>query len=475
MRASQRTGAVTALLLALLLGVLGAAFGWTVSERAQRTHSATAVVLLTPLEGNPFNPDAREGVLSLETEARLVTSDAVSRVVAAETGGEITSLQSSVSVEVPPNTQLLRITVEDEDEARAVVVADSFAAEFLDYRATRTKAAVFDRRAHLREEVRTARGELAGLTRQQRRLEPDSAERILVDQQVSAAAVQVSQLQSELAALGYVSEDPGQVVTPAQVAAPGLLGRPFLGAAVGGVLGVAVVLGTLVLRRGRTVGSALDLTTAGHDVLGHADAPDGVRARLLLAHPDRPLTLLLAEPSGTGQAAPLAAAFADDLATAFARAHLTTVHVRLAPVAPQEADPDADVRVAPGLEEVLLGKADIDEVLHTERECLATLTPTTEPLREPWGDLLASPALGNLLADLRERAEIIVISAATLPGAPGELLLAHADHVLVRAVGRSTRARDLDLALEAAAAGPAAVGVVHDVRRRAPRAEVVAR
>ncbi len=436
-------------LLVALLAAVGGAAGWGWASSTPPERSATATVLVTPLEGNPFNPDAREGVLSLETEARLVASDAVTRAVAKEIGGAVEELRSSIDVEVPPNTQLLRITAQAGDPTRAREVADRFATAFLDYRAQRTKAAVFDREAHLREEIRSAQDHLASLTQEKNRLPAGSSRRALLEQQVSASAVQVSQLQSELTALGYVSRDPGQVVTPAQQAPVGLLARPYVTAGIGAGAALAACGGLLLLRRRhrRTVGSTLDLVTAGYDVLGPA-VPDALRSRLLASDAAGPGVLLVADAGPRRARALEASVLAADLAAGFARARMATVHVRLAVCRDLEGPGD----LPRSIDEVLQGKAELDEALEPEDDFLQVIgraggSEADDPAR--WTDLVASPAMGEVLDVLRERAQVVIVSGVELPGQTGELLVPRVDRLLLSVTAGVTHVEDLEQALGA--------------------------
>ena len=71
-------------IVALALGQLGFAWGL----RQERSSTATAVILLNPVEGNPFAPDGTAGadLVDLETEAQLVVSHDVARLVAERRG-----------------------------------------------------------------------------------------------------------------------------------------------------------------------------------------------------------------------------------------------------------------------------------------------------------------------------------------------------------------------------------------------------
>ncbi len=52
-------------------------------------YKATATVLVSPLEGNPYSPDGRgDDLVNLQTEAQLVTTDRVSKIAGQKLGHE---------------------------------------------------------------------------------------------------------------------------------------------------------------------------------------------------------------------------------------------------------------------------------------------------------------------------------------------------------------------------------------------------
>src|SRR4051794_9491501 len=64
-------------------GLLGAAAGWLYASSRAPTYTSSASVLINPVEGSPYAPSvANADLTSLETEAQIVPSDAVVRLVA---------------------------------------------------------------------------------------------------------------------------------------------------------------------------------------------------------------------------------------------------------------------------------------------------------------------------------------------------------------------------------------------------------
>ncbi|CAM3366059.1 hypothetical protein NODU109028_13680 [Nocardioides dubius] len=464
MRALLRRGVVLAVVLVAVLGVVGA---WVGAKRDQ-LHQATATILVNPLEGNPFSPDGRDGLVNLETEARLVTADAVARAVGNKTGlDDPDAVLTGVSVEVPPNTQLLRITVERRDAALARRLANAYAEEYLNYREARTASTVFTRQAHLTEELRSMKAQLTSLTKERAAAGVSAERRALLDQQISGLVSQVAQVQAEQTTLGYVSQDPGQVVTPAVEESAGPLPAALLGAIAGAGLGLALALGAVYLRARRAdkVGTRTDLVAAGYEVIGSDDDADALRARILVELPQRPAVVLLADAGEQGAAS---AVTGEALVDSLARARLRTVLVVLDDSALGGSGVERrPMRYQRGLVEVLRGRANLDKTLVPAGDFALRLPPGGTTERPAWGDLLASPEFVGLVKDLRERGEMIVFAGVALPGPDGQLLAGHADAVVIQATtGLSTNA-ELEAALREVDEGPAqALGIVH---RAAPQ------
>jgi succinoglycan biosynthesis transport protein ExoP len=481
-----RTGGRGALLrrsagLAVALGLLGGAAGAWAGHGRDAVHEATSVILLDPLEGNPFSPDRGDDLVNLATEAELVTSDAVGRAVAGEVGADDPAdVLSGVSVEVPVNTQLLRITVAHPDAAVAVTRAQAFAQAYLDYRATRTESAVFDRGAHLAEQTRAAEASLARRFEQLESTLPGQPRRTQLEQQIEVLTVQLAQLRTEQAALRTTGQQPGEVVTPAAVDAAGPVPMTVAGAAAGALAGVALAVGLTAarIRREGRISTALDLTSAGYDVLGGAEEPDAVRARVLVAQPGRPLVLLLAGVGPAGDEEPYAAAA---IAASFARARLETIHVDLsgrravpeptdaepAEVSAEESEePDALGDRGPGLLDVLQEIAAVDDALTSVAPHLQRMTVGDTPVVGDLDDLAAAPGMPPLFADLRKRADVVVVSGTALPAPVTQLLLLQADTVVLWATRHRTRYADLDESAELVrGAGVTLGGVVYDAGR----------
>lgn len=242
----QRGLSPAAFLGYVLVGaLLGALAGSAVGLLREDAYVASSTVLVTPLEGNPYSPiGSGDDLLNLETEAQLVVSDAVTVAVAEEVGEDAQELQERVGVEVPENTQILRISYRDPDEDSAVDSAQAFAEVYLDNRVERSESALRRQNQDLGEQIQALDRDLRSLNRQRR----TSAAGTVTRERITALTTQIVELQTERAQLRETALDPGQVVNPAiegtRFPLPswllGLLAGLVVGALLGAFAGVAV-------------------------------------------------------------------------------------------------------------------------------------------------------------------------------------------------------------------------------------------
>jgi len=430
--------------LALALGVLGATAGVAWGERQERTHEATAVILLNPTEGNPFSPEGTAGadLVNLETEAQLVVSDEVGRLVGDRRGGESPAAELvNVSAVVPPNTQLLEITVADRSVEDALERAQAFAEVFLDYRQSRTETAVFDRGASVKEQIQRQSDQLDDHVRALDQAKSSSSEALLLEQQIIEVTAHLGQLRSQAAGIDAAPVDPGQVVTPATLGGTG----PLAPRALFGLLGLVVGLGAGVawgVSRVRLAGwirGPDDLPDGGPPVLAvlspmpEEDQLGRLRAGVLARNARRPLVIAVAALKGE-------AATPAPLAGSLARANLEVVLVE-AGGAPIAEDPE------PGLVDLLRGEADADQVLQSRTRHLTVLSPGTDP--EALEDLVVAPEMGLLVDDLGKRADVVLLASPDSSTSRAQALAQLADIVLVEVVVGQATVGDVTAALSA--------------------------
>lgn len=450
---------------AVVLGVLagaGALVGHAYGRAEERSHEAEAVVLVHPSEGNPFSPDSGDDLVNLTTEAELVTADAVAVAVARrEPGLTPAEAIASVTTSVPVNTQLIRITVTAADPAAATTRAQAFAETYLDYRTTRTTSAVFDRNAHLAEQERAAEADLAARFDRLSGLAPNTPVRSRVEQQIDVLTAQLAQLRTEQTALRSTAAEPGEVITPAAPVGAGLLPATVWAPAAGGSLALLVGVGALTAwgRRKEVVDNPADLEAAEFEVWGTPDRLTDLRGRMLAATAQRPLVCLVAGAGADGPTSPVAT----DLAQCLARAGWETIHLDLTSAAVFPGAQEAAPAWHAGLVDVLRDRATVDDALVPLGPHLHRLRLGTEIPAEHRPDLLGAAGMGEIVEQLRKRADLVVITGVDLSEPSAEPLLGHVDAVALWVRRRRATLGGLRAcAARAEGAGVQTLGVVYD-------------
>lgn len=443
-----------AAVVAVIATVLGAGAGATWARQRDRHHTANAVIMLHPSEGNAYSPGGRgDDLVNLETEAQLLQSDAVARTVLTtlkETGTPA-DLLAAIKVDVPPNTQLLDITASGPDDATAVARASAFAKVYLDYRKARTVAAIADRTSRLEALVKLRESERNATVKKLDLLGSGDPRRGPLDQQAQELIVQISSLRAQLAAVQAVGLDPGQVVTPGQLTAPGPWASPLRAGLLGGVLALLLTLSVVVVRSGRTAPDVVrrleDLADAGPPPLGVLRAPvradsdviAHARSVVLAAGSDRPPVVTVAPPV-RDKALTFAA-----LVDSFARARYEVVSVDL-------TRPD-DVAAMASL---VLQEAVVDDVLVEDGHFRSRLRPlasggTASVDPAGFGDLAASAEMARTLAELAKHADLVLVRAPGFGTPVGRALLAASTAVLVEIRPGRCRRSEIDEVVATAA------------------------
>lgn len=445
----------SSLALVLALALLGMVAGWWVGTRQASSHTATAVVLVSPLEGNPFSPTGSGSELvNLETEAQLVRSDAVALDVIADLGLDTspTELLEHVTAEVPPNTQIVRITVEGAGEDEAVDQAQAFADSFLQFRRSRARTAAGIQADQIAEQVANQQQELNTRTRRLADLDPASGPAVLLRQQIVEATTQLGELRAELAALEATRTDPGEVVTPATPPTTGWLSSTPVLALAGLIAGAGAGLLLLAIRSRRDdrVRDVADLDGVGVPVLGEiTDGAGGadlstsaVRSAVLALLPQRPLVLAMVGIEGEVRVA-------DELAWSMARARHEVVHVEL----------ESGLDDREGMSDLLLDVATLDDVLRPVTPHLQRIPAgrSADRLR----DLLGGPQMQAVLTGLGERADVVVVEAGAVGEPRAAAVVRHTHGVVLEVRAGHTRLPRIAAAREAVwSAGGEVVGLV---------------
>ena len=258
------------IVLMALLGLgLGVAAGTQIEERS----TATAKILLTPLEGNPFYPSSRgEQLVNLESEAQALRSTEVATIAKGKLGSELSEaeLLDQVKVAVPVNTQILEVTFTAGDDQVAVAGAQAFADSYLEFRTANAQQLIDEQIADLDAQIEAANTQLTTRATELSRLPSNSPEAKVIGEEMTTIASQFATLNAARTDLTTRSTDPGQPVTPAAVQATGpvtpKLLLPIVGLLLGAVLGL--LIGLLRSRADDRLRDPTDVLDLGVTVIG---------------------------------------------------------------------------------------------------------------------------------------------------------------------------------------------------------------
>lgn len=466
---SPRRGALaTALrhnaLLIVALLTIGTLAGVAYGLRSADEHTARASILIAPLEGNPFNPSGRgDDLLNLETEAQVVGSDPVARSVAERLGDGVSTIDllAGLEVTVPPNTQILTIEYSASTDNNAIRRAQGFADSYLQYRRDRSETVVSSRSERIQDQVDAQNKALSGLVARSN-VETNAANRNLLVQQINGVTTQIDQLQAQLAELQTGSDDPGQVITPADAVGGGAIGAVVLYGLLGLLASLGLGLGLVIVRARaeNRIHHEDEVVTSGLPLLAsismnevnstnksisvrdrNADIAIGeglqsLRVAVLARERRRPMRVLYASAAG-GSPSPRAAL---GLAYATASSSLATVLVDATNGA-RDITTLVGLRSKPGFTDVLAGDADLHQAL-TKLSANLTVLPAGR-IDPRMDDLLTGPPVGDLFSQLGQIADVLIVATGPMRSPRAQALSMVTDVALVEAVESESRLADL--------------------------------
>ncbi|MCI0689846.1 MAG: Wzz/FepE/Etk N-terminal domain-containing protein, partial [Sporichthyaceae bacterium] len=411
------------------------------------SYTATAVVLLNPLAGNPYSPTTstlrNDQLNSLETEAALVSTQSVSERAVGKSGGLLgEAAGDQVAVEVLPAATVLRISFIGGSATKARVGAQSFAEAFLDYRRAQAEAAVAEQIDLIDAQIKGTRDAMRDASDQLADAAQGSVEELFLENQLQVYVGQLAQLDAELVLARNSARDPGQVITPATMPATPdglprwllLIGGLFAGLATGVMISLWREHNDDRIREPDDV-AALGLPrmlavvppTAGTAVFEDASAEgfQMLRSSVLARLPRQPAVISVC-PVGTEiRSGDLAFALAAALERSGRR--IVLILGQTGPQVPYVwAPPGA------GLADALLdpGRSQrVDDLLHELWPNLRVLPPG-RALKDA-ADLYQSTAMEDVIRRLRNSADIILVAAPSLDSAAGRTLAGVADSVLL--------------------------------------------
>jgi capsular exopolysaccharide synthesis family protein len=229
------------LLIAMVVGftVLAGVYSFTRTP----VYTAESEVLLQPAStSSQYRPDQ---LVSVDTEARLVTSAQVAALAKETLGWDatISGLLQKVSVKTTPETLVLDIAFTDADPDKAAAGADAFATGYLDYKrqhAEETDAAARKEISDQLDDPETGlRAQADDLNKELEKLSPGTPEYERAQQDLEDINTQIAVLVNQMAAIPPVA-DAGQVILPATVPEAPSSPKHVLNLAMGLFLGLLV-------------------------------------------------------------------------------------------------------------------------------------------------------------------------------------------------------------------------------------------
>lgn len=251
----------------VLVTMLAAAYSFTRTP----TYTSTAEVLVRSTLTSPF--DSSSPKLSLQTEARVVTSTAVAEIARTflDSSADPGQLQNRVSVTVPAETEVLQITYSDTDPAGAQRGAEAFAGAYLQFRSQQATDVVTRYTDSLQTQIGNLDHQIEAQNRRIGRLVPNSESWLEALRELDSLQARRISLQEQLATATTVSVDPGQIIQKAELprrpASPKHWFDIAMGLFLGLVLGVVVAIARERYRDVITDADVLE-RTIGAPVLG---------------------------------------------------------------------------------------------------------------------------------------------------------------------------------------------------------------
>lgn len=472
--------------LLIVLAVLGAAIGAGLVLVLPAKYSATASVLVTPLEGNPYSPTGRgDDLVNLETEAQLVGTDAVARIAQGKLrGGEVGRLRSQVSASVPPNTQVVNITYTTDSARGAEQGARVFAESYLEYRRQRAQSVLDGKLKKLQEQSARVEANLRNATQQL--ASATGTQRTYLARRITAYTNQLGVIDEQTNDINSTAVSPGQVINPASVPSTTKIMRLVL-FSVGGLLtGLAggLAIAVALHRVDRRLHDPAQVQALGMRILSVIpDEPVGTDTSLVLVDSPKspageayrrlrsgvvanisetPVSLLVASADPGGTAAVTAANLA--MALAFAGSRTIMIDATASGV-----DSAALFGVQPGkgLSDTLLTGTDPASLLiHADPQLQLLPRGGDAPAAM---HRFSGPRMRNAVETLGRRADFLLVNAPSVHDADAQALCTLIDAViLVVHRGVTTREHLQQAHTEVVHAGAEVLGVV--VEPGTPRA-----
>lgn len=364
-RLHVRTSLYAHRVMIALCGISFALLGIAVSGALPTSYVATGSVLIQPLDGNPYAPNAQGSDLTnLETEAQVVASDVIATAVAEELRAENlpVNARKGLRIAVAPNTQIIQIGYAGGSARVVERTAELYAETYLDFRTQRRDAFVDVKREDLSVRIDELSTDLRNLRNRE--------ERAADDPEVRAIGAQQTNLRLQLAGLDTAESNPGEIIAVPQATISGFNISWQQGGLAGLLVGLALgaILALVAERRSERLRSIDDIEHLGVPVLGIQADPDAEDAAfdeadgeplydvanlagtILNRRGSAPATVAVSSLSGTS----LVTSFVNDLAQVLAHGREGVLLI--------DAASDTPTKTA-GFSEVLAGRSELKPAL----------------------------------------------------------------------------------------------------------------
>jgi capsular exopolysaccharide synthesis family protein len=231
----------------LIVTLLTVGASLLVSSRQTPIYESQASVLVTPIEtGNETVPIEEP---NMATEAELVTSATVARIVADNLGvaGPATVLLDNVAVQQPADTEILQIGYRDPDPTKARRLAAGFAEGYLEFREAAALKEIEVRAQELDAEIAALERRLKDIDRKLRGIPAGDPRRSSLD--TEAGQLRDQRLQAQLARLGLPQQvTGGRVIQPASSPMSPVSPNHVVNGLLGLIIGLALGVGQALMR-----------------------------------------------------------------------------------------------------------------------------------------------------------------------------------------------------------------------------------
>jgi succinoglycan biosynthesis transport protein ExoP len=206
--------------LVVAVTLLGAAAAAAYTFRRTPVYESTASVLVRAITANAFDPGMRvDQQLNMFNQRQIAQSQPVAALAARTLGGAATpeQLLAHVSVDVPANSQVIRIHYRDTVPLTAQRGADAFAKAYLDFRRRDAELQARTSQAGLQNDLRKLTAELNQAQRTAANPRASATARGAAAAKAQSLNNRIESLQDQIQTFTGLDFTPGTVIAPADL------------------------------------------------------------------------------------------------------------------------------------------------------------------------------------------------------------------------------------------------------------------